>query len=1474
MKCELFVKEIAYFLMLGFMCFQERNIFAWSRKTWKKEILLVAESKYAGRPLVSGMLAVSASREDPVIFYSPMGKKTIRTIYLYPRSRPDDAKKETFRAGFKLKTENKKILVGLAADVHDPQKVYVLTVDGEVMACHVGAGNLIPVAGVEGIPFSASQERVKLHTMSHIDSRKTSCLVIVEAERSGITILESTSTGIDIVETLRIGTGGVVAGFGFVEKGSLAVVAVSQARGNMRFFAWKVIACQDGSLMFRSCNSVPGSLWASLNSSDKNSNDIFHESEYDNVVGSVIHPKSGSMAFWTAATEHGTSASHLRFPIVSVVDSEDVGTPKGYPLHSSPYFWIQGAEISHDGVVSELYFPRYAYLNTKDAVFSLDISQGTMSTTLRPILSHKTQHRSLRKSLHSGKKGVWLLFSEIIYGEHTGGFQFSSVLDREAALQPGSWWFPGKDGAFAGSRDEMVVILTNSGKNMMVFDTLKLATNGMNGLIGILPSPDENIITKLFKGPIARIPSPPKPKPDVGSSSDGETDEDEEDALQEWEAYESKRHEIAKTVIALTSTNKLYLIEVSHTGSTYHGTNSVRPKGSFQLPSTNPVVQMAWQSLMDPNEEFHSDIDGAMTATPCILAIMMSDRVLFLNDELSLVSCSLMSEDAGNLVSCLWVGPSLLVSTSTNQIISVSLSGTFYHGSSILMGPPVALLAVTGDRLSYAYHNSAGAVDTSHRAWDPMPMMLMGWAECATSHILPGGYERAKKSLISLLSSYGATKIPICALEGLSKCGFSDLAAAAATFSELTAMSEARKNIFQAAAGEWNPIVAHLMTEYEESEFYPDHPQESSPLYQKMVVLARACQLHGRFKQTRLLLEAAGAWRELLSLCVFQGDFEGLQRYASQGGRQAELLASHLLAVNEDAFRRSVSSNQPKFHGRSFIDDYIPKESNQGRDGAGSPTGILPSSEFPRPLELAPSDRLPSMKASLQLNEESMVTGKINIESSMSDGSDNEIEEQDPIDRVDRSKLGSYIGIAGGHLRPGCILSRDHNLHEAEESDTENVDDIDFDDEDDSALGAVQRVITASPGSDTATETSRSESIRDKEPSKPTKVQEETRAAFFASKKLIDDEFYSSDDESSLMGGESAATFAATTTSKLIFKIKSKEEIDAENNSELLKSAAQNLKLEEPVTKSSFRQLSSSRSDVSQLDESMLGTSKYQTNFEGEANTSTEDPLSVFSNLPNNSETLERGEALPEEMFSPMKPQEPAQVPTSDLLAGWNEFEALFTSPESKDNDKTEKQNGSSLHDFDFPSEPRDLLTLEVPKSVCDVHLSAQQLYLDASWQKAAREFGKAFFNAMDNDPNNDVFRRRCASEYAASLLMQRASKAKTSLGARLARHAAGLDLDMNMQLWTQIRAAEMNIKAGNKEWSAELLSTILLEVGGEESSKLVDIAKVQKLLLSCNSNPSNKSVPPDEDINSTRMIIEVSQTLQDVDAVVSELSL
>lgn len=1529
---------------------RERNVYAWSTGTWKKEVLLVAEAKYAGRPLVSGMLAVSAGGRGraPVVFYSPMGKKTIRTIHMGDSPGHVDAKnKEVFRPGYKLKTDNKKVLVGLTADVNDPYKVYVLTVEGEIIACHVGLteGTLVPVSGLPGVPFNATQERVKLHAVPHVNPQKrgTSCLIVVEAERSGITVLESDPTGIDVIETLRIGTGGVVSGFGFVEQGSIAVAAVSQARGNIGFYAWKFVPCLDKSVRFQPCTAMPGSLWAALDGSERGSLDsCLDESGHSMVSGAVIHPKSGMVAFGPSVKDNTGAnipeAAVMRIPIVQMANANSgpmgsMGAPRGEALHSSPYFWIQGADAAHDGVVSQLFFPRYAYLNSGDAVLALDVCHGAMSTAVRPTLSGDKTQRTLCRAIHSSKKATWLMFAEVTSGDNAGCYHFSATSDSEAMVSPGTWWVPGRDGAFVGSRDELVVILSNSGTRLAVFDTVKLANQGAAGMIGTLQAPD-GVVTKIFRGPIARIPGPPKPKPDI-DSDDSDMDDEDEEALRDWETYEAKRQEVPRTVLALTARNKLCLLGTSHGYTSNVSSKPAVPQATYQLPLSAAVVQVAWQSLVDPVGEFHSDMPGADGAAACLLAITLSDRVIFLNDGLSHVSTCLLPEDVGSAVSSLWVGPSLLVSTSNNQIMYVSVDGTSHHGCSTMMGPPVTLLAATGDTVMYVYgsigEGGGPIVESASRAWDPVPMMMLGWAQLAAKSILPGGMARARRSLLSLVSSYGSTRIPTGVLEALAGHGFTDLSAAAAACSELPTMSDVRKFTFQAAAGDWDPVVRAVLTEYEESEYYPDHPEEQSVLFHKMVTLARTAELHGKFTHARTLFEAAGAWRELLALCLFQGDFDALQRYGSRGGQRAELIASHLLAVNEDAFRRSVATNNPKFGGRPFVEDY---DVGGGTKSVVSPPGRPSTPDAPEdltidlgidgqrlsthashPVEPAPSDRLPFMQATLQLSEDSLVTGHVNVTTKQdvcadgeeSDGNGNSDTDEatceaDPIARVDRTKLAPYLGISGATIRPGCILAEEVTMmsdddHKGEPTgiDENALDDIDFDDfadDDDSALGAVQRVITAaaaSPGSvsDSATETSLADSAstaatRDAMLRKQ-KEQEEARAAFMASKKLIDDEFYSSDDDSSVMGGTGvggglplASSFAAMTSSKLIFRIKSKEEKDAERKEDRedktpsLTAAVQNLKLGDGGNVRGAIQ----SPEMSFRDSCMDSSSQDMT--------SKPIPADLFTSL--------------ESEQQPMRAPEPPTVPQSDLLSGWDAFEAMFSdtatnttgAPFRSANAEPAATMASSLidgvtSDSPAPPEVESSETLFSVPSASRAHYIAGMAFFNSTgsappaWNKASKHLAKAFMASSSND---DAFRRRCANEYAAASLMQAASKArKSAVAARLARYAAALDTDTNMQLATQLAAAELNMKAGNRRWASELLETMLIELRGasaEASGTEIDAPRVQQLLKACGgAGAEDTSIPRDEDVQTTRQIIEAvsASGLQEVNEIIKELS-
>lgn len=221
---------------------KERNINSWSTSSWKRRSLLIAEARYAKRPLVSGLLAISAG-PAPTLLYSPMGKHTLRTVHLSAQSSPTSkgARVEKERLpGFKLKTENKKPIVGLAAHPSDPSAAFILLLDGSLLVCGIGEGTMVPLCGV-GVPFDATRERVQLHAIPH-PGRRGQAIVIVEAERSGLSVLVvPTRNEIRVLSTLSFGSGGALCGAGFSHKSSVLVAAVRHAGGNVGLHSWRLL---------------------------------------------------------------------------------------------------------------------------------------------------------------------------------------------------------------------------------------------------------------------------------------------------------------------------------------------------------------------------------------------------------------------------------------------------------------------------------------------------------------------------------------------------------------------------------------------------------------------------------------------------------------------------------------------------------------------------------------------------------------------------------------------------------------------------------------------------------------------------------------------------------------------------------------------------------------------------------------------------------------------------------------------------------------------------------------------------------------------------------------------------------------------------------------------------------------------------------------------------------------------------------
>jgi hypothetical protein len=483
-------------------------------------------------------------------------------------------------------------------------------------------------------------------------------------------------------------------------------------------------------------------------------------------------------------------------------------------------------------------------------VSSSDITHGLLSDFMvPPMLNAAGQERTLLRTIQSSKQAVWLPFMQIVSAGTTstsstspfgpGHIQFTAVPEAEASISVGAnWWMAGRDACFAGGRDELTVVLSNSGALIAVFDTAKLtvqqqneAGNGPRALY--IAELKDTFAARLFSGPCSHIPAAPEPRPEEPEAqleAGEETDEEAEEALREWEENEARRLELPRKMLILTTDNNLILSDVSQSslsaGSGGGGGALAKARHVLKLRLSEAVVSITWQTLTDPTENFHLGCEGASIALPCVAAVVTTERVLLIDDRLRILASSNFAGDMGIPMSSLWVGPALLVTTSANQVMHVRWDGQVDLVASLLSGHPMVLLAALADRLVLAARGDgpgilAGKTEVATRAFAVLPAMLVGWAGAVAKGWLPGGSARARKAMKTLLASYDASQLPVKVLDVMASSGFADVAAAAAARSELVAVTPARKAALAAAAGDWTAVLLLVANELENSEWHP-----------------------------------------------------------------------------------------------------------------------------------------------------------------------------------------------------------------------------------------------------------------------------------------------------------------------------------------------------------------------------------------------------------------------------------------------------------------------------------------------------------------------------------------------------------------------------------------------------------------------------------------------------------------------------
>ena len=145
-----------------------------------------------------------------------------------------------------------------------------------------------------------------------------------------------------------------------------------------------------------------------------------------------------------------------------------------------------------------------------------------------------------------------------------GQLEFSLVRDADAALTAGQWFVPGADGTFVGGRDELVAILSNSGRSVTVYDTAAVCKQQVGAKPLYSAEVKEGPVLALYPGPPAHIPTPPTPppqKPAAAEGADGDAASNgsgvEDDAArQEWEQQEARRMELPRQLLLRTESNR------------------------------------------------------------------------------------------------------------------------------------------------------------------------------------------------------------------------------------------------------------------------------------------------------------------------------------------------------------------------------------------------------------------------------------------------------------------------------------------------------------------------------------------------------------------------------------------------------------------------------------------------------------------------------------------------------------------------------------------------------------------------------------------------------------------------------------------------------------------------------------------------------------------------------------------------------
>uniref|UniRef100_A0A1D1ZRJ4 Uncharacterized protein n=1 Tax=Auxenochlorella protothecoides TaxID=3075 RepID=A0A1D1ZRJ4_AUXPR len=935
----------------------------YSTDTWACESSHALKSKKAEWSAVA--ICVAPGRPRPLVYFTVEGAPGLRMLDTGIAS---GAAARDAREGpaVKLKSENRAGILALAAYPGDPRTLLALTDDGCLVLARVSAaeGTWAPGYSLDlGLPAAEQQpqphggERASLHAVAH--PLRRGCALVAVATRRAVLAVEV----LDAREARVLGavppppSGAPFCGAGFVHGGAALAAAAATPGGDAALRVLRLWPRAGDALAATPAAARPGTMLEALAGGGGGA-----QTPSSAGVGQVaFHPRSGELAALPRAGESAEPQPPSRLPTLQLLDAGDpagcLGVPALLPLHSSLGFWTQR---DGDGVVSRLRFPRYAHLVAGGRLAAHDLTHGLLTEVLAPPrASDRGQAHGLRSALRSPRRGLWVLLCDALgsadpdaqaAGAGPGARAWTAVREEEAALLAASraqWFLPGRGAAWLGAGHDQLAVLAESGRRLLVYDAAKLAGAAPPKALFSVELADAGAVA-IFPGPPARIAAAPEPRPvgavatagggaDAEASEAGATDSDDSDdsgasgaseaaarraELAAWEARERRRVEPPRQVVALARDGAaLFLLDVP-TGKT---ARAAPARARVPLDPGEALVSLAWQALGGPpgtaDDLAHAGAQNhGGAAAAAVAAALTTRRLLLLTERFAVAAVVSLPRAAGVPTSALWVGPALLVATAGGQVYLARWDGTALLLATLLAGPPASLLGALADRLLLAHDAGDGGAGVAPRALRTPELLVEGWTGLAGTGLLPGGTRRAAHALAALAASYDATTLGPDLLRRVAAAGHPRVAAALSTRSEVPGVGLMRGAVYSAMAGDWEPLVGALLGEWQASDSHPGPAPPGSALALQLAAAARVCQLYGRFGDARRLFQAAGAWPELLSLCVFQGDWAGLQQIARGTPKNVQGFAEQLLAVNENAFR-GMAGKSPH-GGRACLADW------------------------------------------------------------------------------------------------------------------------------------------------------------------------------------------------------------------------------------------------------------------------------------------------------------------------------------------------------------------------------------------------------------------------------------------------------------------------------------------------------------------------------------------------------------------------